>query len=264
MLWPSSLWDLNLDRSSGPSCVDLGLLTGFAEDGIPYPMSLATILGTFGLGFLRPIQNSEVPSTEGLIEQSGIWSRVVGSDDLKLDRAGLVKPVVNRGCSPLYLSSSPGSGLGKGQHKDLISKQSLEFSFIRMGLARKWDLLSSKYTLLGWDGSYYLSPLRTAHASFPAYGLSGEVPFHHACRAGLEASYLLPISPPSFSWVDPMAARKGDLMLYSSDIFPTETRKLPSYPRSYSVNQKRKPTHLSAPIIDRCGFTKRLSTVHSC
>lgn len=67
MLWPSSLWALNLDRSSGPSCVDLGLLTGFAEDGIPYPMSLARLLGTFGLGFLRPIQKSEVPSTEGLI-----------------------------------------------------------------------------------------------------------------------------------------------------------------------------------------------------
>lgn len=27
-------------------------------------------------------------------EQSGIWSRVSGSDDLKLDRAGLVEPVV--------------------------------------------------------------------------------------------------------------------------------------------------------------------------
>ncbi|KAF3649180.1 hypothetical protein FXO37_19078 [Capsicum annuum] len=64
MLWPSSLWALNLDRSSGPSCVDLGLLTGFAEDGIPYPMSLARLLGTFGLGFLKPIQKSEVPSTE--------------------------------------------------------------------------------------------------------------------------------------------------------------------------------------------------------
>jgi hypothetical protein len=31
--------------------MDLGLLTGFAEDGIPYPMSLARLLGTFGLGF---------------------------------------------------------------------------------------------------------------------------------------------------------------------------------------------------------------------
>lgn len=57
----------NLDISCGPSCMDLGLLTGFAEDGIPYPMSLARLLGTFGLGFLRPIQKSEVPSTEGLI-----------------------------------------------------------------------------------------------------------------------------------------------------------------------------------------------------
>ncbi|PHT68076.1 ATP synthase subunit alpha, chloroplastic [Capsicum annuum] len=51
-------------RSSGPSCVELGLLTGFAEDGISYPMSLARLLGTFGLGFLRPIQKSEVPSIE--------------------------------------------------------------------------------------------------------------------------------------------------------------------------------------------------------
>lgn len=65
------------------------------------------------------------------------------------------------------------------------------------------------------------------------------------------------------SQVDPMAARKGDLVLYSGDLFPTEARKLPSCPRSHSVNRKGKPTHLSAPLVDRCGFTKRLSTVHS-
>ncbi|PHT45870.1 hypothetical protein CQW23_15028 [Capsicum baccatum] len=110
-------------------------------------------------------------------------------------------------------------------------------------------------------------------------------------RAGLEASYLLPISPPLFSWVSlrflddllpnavplvfwfslglpcsqvgPMAVRKGDLVLYSGDIFSTETRKLPSCPKSYFVNRKGKPTHLSAPLVDRRGFTKRLSTVHS-
>ncbi|KAK4372702.1 hypothetical protein RND71_008086 [Anisodus tanguticus] len=109
--------------------------------------------------------------------------------------------------------------------------------------------------------------------------------------AGLEASYLLPISPPSFSWVslhfldrllanavppifwfplglpcsqvDPMALRKGDLVLYSGDLFRTETRKLPSCPRSYFVNRKGKPTHLSSPLVDWCGFTKRLSTIHS-
>jgi hypothetical protein len=33
--------------------------------------------------------------------------------------------------------SPPGSGSGKGQRKDLTSKQSLEFSLIRTGLARK-------------------------------------------------------------------------------------------------------------------------------
>jgi len=38
---------------------------------------------------------------------------------------------------PLFLSPSPGSGSGKGQRKDLTSKQSLEFSLIRTGLARK-------------------------------------------------------------------------------------------------------------------------------
>nr|GMC60931.1 hypothetical protein DEO72_LG2g3861 [Ipomoea batatas] len=32
---------------------------------------------------------------------------------------------------PLFLSSSPGSGSGKGQRKDLTSKKSLEFSLIR-------------------------------------------------------------------------------------------------------------------------------------
>ncbi|KAL9442696.1 hypothetical protein AB3S75_021086 [Citrus x aurantiifolia] len=79
-------------------------------------------------------------------------------------------------------------------------------------------------------------------------------------RAGLEASYLSPISPPFLLLVDPMAARKGDLVLYSGDLFPTEARKLPSCPRSHFVN--RKP-HPSAPLVDQCGFTKRLSTVHS-
>ncbi|KAF4349944.1 hypothetical protein G4B88_002366 (mitochondrion) [Cannabis sativa] len=39
---------------------------------------------------------------------------------------------------PLFLSPPPpGSGSGKGQRKDLTSKQSLEFSFIRTGLAIK-------------------------------------------------------------------------------------------------------------------------------
>lgn len=46
--------------------MDLDLLTGFAEDGISYPMSLARILGIFGLVFFRPIQKSEVPSIEGI------------------------------------------------------------------------------------------------------------------------------------------------------------------------------------------------------
>ncbi|KAL0391314.1 UNVERIFIED_CONTAM: hypothetical protein Slati_4575000 [Sesamum latifolium] len=137
-------------------------------------------------------------------------------------------------------------------------------------------------------------PLRTARASSPAYGSSGgglsfalgkrfavaklrrdcssllaalfrhprskSAPAKSLIPRGLEASYLLPISPPFNNKVDPMAARKGDLVLYSGDLFPTEARKLPSCPRSHSVNRKGKPTHLSA---HRCGFTKRLSTVHS-
>ncbi|KAL0286970.1 UNVERIFIED_CONTAM: hypothetical protein Scaly_2778300 [Sesamum calycinum] len=127
-------------------------------------------------------------------------------------------------------------------------------------------------------------PLRTARASSPAYGSSGgglsfalgkrfavaklrprllvasgrlipspEIQVSTGKelliprgRAGLEASYLLPISPPFNNKVDPMAARKGDLVLYSGDLFPTEARKLPSCPRSHSVNRKGKPTHLSA------------------
>ncbi|CAA3033718.1 Hypothetical predicted protein [Olea europaea subsp. europaea] len=82
-------------------------------------------------------------------------------------------------------------------------------------------------------------------------------------RADLEASYLLPISPPFFLLVDPMATRKGELVLFSDNLFPTETHKLPSCPRSHSVNQKRKPTHLSAPLVDQYDFTKHLSIVHS-
>ncbi|KAF4349949.1 hypothetical protein G4B88_002371 (mitochondrion) [Cannabis sativa] len=70
-------------------------------------------------------------------------------------------------------------------------------------------------------------------------------------RAGLESSYLSPISPPFLLLVDPMAARKGDLVLYSGDLFPSEARKLPSCPRSHSVNRKGKPTHPSAPLVDR-------------
>ncbi|KAK7325709.1 hypothetical protein VNO80_33976 [Phaseolus coccineus] len=45
--------------------------------------------------------------------------------------------------------------------------------------------------------------------------------------------------------------KKGDLVLYSGDLFPTEARKPPSCPRSHSVNRKGKPTHPSAPLVDR-------------
>ena len=39
------------------------------------------------------------------------------------------------------------------------SKQSLEFALIQTGLARKTDfILSSKYTLLGWNGSTDVLP----------------------------------------------------------------------------------------------------------
>ncbi|KAK9082333.1 hypothetical protein Syun_031963 [Stephania yunnanensis] len=51
-----------------------------------------------------------------------------------------------------------------------------------------------------------------------------------------------------------MAARKGDLVLDSGDLFPTEARKLPSCPRSHSVNRKGKPTHPSAPLVDAVRF----------
>jgi len=39
--------------------------------------------------------------------------------------------------SPFLTSHPTGSSLGKGERKDLISKQSLEFSLIRTGLAIK-------------------------------------------------------------------------------------------------------------------------------
>ncbi|CAN4128426.1 unnamed protein product [Withania somnifera] len=191
---------------------------------------------------------------------------------------------------PLFLSSSPGSGSGKGQRKDLISKQSLEFSLIRtephvrvpphtaqvakalsFALGKRFAVAKLTASL---SARAKLRPrlLVASGRLIPSPEIqvsTGKDLLIPRGRAGLEASYLLPISPPSFSWVslrfldrllpnavppvDPMAARKGDLVLYSGDIFPTETRKLPSW----------KPTHLSAPLVDRCGFTKRLSTVHS-
>ncbi|CAN1249696.1 hypothetical protein LINPERPRIM_LOCUS7215, partial [Linum perenne] len=63
--------------------------------------------------------------------------------------------------------------------------------------------------------------------------------------------------------IDPIIAREDDLVLYSGDIFPTEAHKLPSCPRSHFVYQKEKPTHPSALLVDRRGFTKCLNTVHS-
>lgn len=40
--------------------------------------------------------------------------------------------------------------------------------------------------------------------------------------------------------VDPMAARKkGDLVLYSGDLFPTEARKPPSCPRSHTFRKSK-------------------------
>ncbi|CAD5197508.1 unnamed protein product [Musa acuminata subsp. malaccensis] len=51
-----------------------------------------------------------------------------------------------------------------------------------------------------------------------------------------------------------MAARKGDLVLYSGDLLPTEARKLPSCLRSHSVNRKGKPTHQFAPLVDVVRF----------
>ena len=185
----------------------------------------------------------------------------------------------------------------------MTSKQSLFCALIQTGLARKTDfILSSKYTLLGWNGSTdVLLPPKNRTCEFPrirldvalalsfalgkrfavakltaslAYRL--EPSFDRDCssllaalfrhplsksapaslsslpcgRAGLEASYLSPISPrvslrfldrllpnavPSpflvpiplglpCSQVDPMAARKGDLVLYSGDLLPTEAR----------------------------------------
>jgi len=74
---------------------------------------------------------------------------------------------------------------------------------------------------------------------------------------------LFPLGLPCLQ-VDPMAARKnGYLVLYSGDLIPTEPRKPLSCPWSHSVNRKGKPTHPSAHLVDWCGFTKRLSTIHS-
>ncbi|KAL5798348.1 hypothetical protein ACOSQ2_003168 [Xanthoceras sorbifolium] len=184
---------------------------------------------------------------------------------------------------PLFLSP-PRSGSGKGQRKDLTSKQSLEFSLIRtephvrvpphtaqvakalsFALGKRFAVAKLTASL---SARAKLRPrlLVASGRLIPSPEIqvsTGKNLLIPRGRAGLEASYLSPISPPFLLLVDPMAARKGDLVLYSGDLFPTEARKLPSCPRSHSVNRKGKPTHPSAPLVDRCGFTKRLSTVHS-
>ncbi|CAI8606153.1 unnamed protein product [Vicia faba] len=149
---------------------------------------------------------------------------------------------------PLFFPLPPGYGSGKGQRKDLTSKQSLEFSLIRT--AKLTASLSPRAKLrprlLVTSGRLFPSPEIQVSTGKDLLIPRG--------RAGLEASYL------STPW---QQEKKGDLVLYSGDLFPTEARKPPSCPRSHSVNRKGKPTHPSAPLIDRCGFTKRLSTVHS-
>ncbi|KAL9426619.1 hypothetical protein AB3S75_033412 [Citrus x aurantiifolia] len=171
----------------------------------------------------------------------------------------------------------------KGQRKDLTSKQSLEFSLIRtephvrvpphtaqvakalsfaldkrFAVAKLTATLSARAKLrprlFVTSGRVIQSPEIQVSTGKKILIPSGQ--------AGLEASYLLPISPPFLLLVDPMAVRKGDLVLYSGDLFPTEARKLPSCPRSHFVNQRGKPPHPSAPLVDQCGFTKRLSTIH--
>jgi len=61
--------------------------------------------------------------------------------------------------------------------------------------------------------------------------------------------YWFPLGLPCLKF-EPMAARKkGDLVLYSGDLFPTEASKPPSCPRSRSVTRKGKPTHTPTPLI---------------
>ncbi|KAK8539572.1 hypothetical protein V6N13_034864 [Hibiscus sabdariffa] len=186
--------------------------------------------------------------------------------------------------SPAPTSSVGELGPGKGQRKDLTSKQSLEFFLIRtephvrvpphaaqvakalsFALGKRFAVVKLTASL---SARAKLRPrlLVASGRLIPSPEIqvsTGKDLLIPRGRAGLEASYLSPISPPFLLLVDPMAARKGDLVLYSGDLFPTEARKLPSCPRSHSVNRKGKPTHPSAPLVDRCGFTKRLSTVHS-
>ncbi|MCE2054962.1 hypothetical protein HAX54_041712 [Datura stramonium] len=59
--------------------------------------------------------------------------------------------------------------------------------------------------------------------------------------------------------VDPIAARKGDLVLYSGDIFPTETRKLPSCPRSSNSELAKAEGSLTARPTRRAGTKVGLS-----
>jgi len=60
--------------------------------------------------------------------------------------------------------------------------------------------------------------------------------FHHLLPNAVPSNFWLPLGTFTLSKIDPMAARKCDLVLYLSDLFPTEARKLPSCLRSHSVN----------------------------
>ncbi|WJX77989.1 hypothetical protein P8452_61253 [Trifolium repens] len=146
----------------------------------------------------------------------------------------------------------PGSGSGKGQRKDLTSKFA--------------------HPLAGWVGERNESFTLGKHFAVAKLTASLSPRAKLRPRLLVTSGRLFPSPEIQVSTGKDLLIPRGRLgsklpvayltpFLIISKIgcpFPLSLRR-----RSHSVNRKGKPTHPSAPLVDRCGFTKRLSTFHS-